>query len=273
MRSTPPIGALAALVLTAGALASAAAIAQVQNPAPAEIAPMAPEAVAPVTAQVPVFNQAPAVVNRTVVDAPLQPGPDALGEDELGLSEAGPSPVDMATDLRPGELVHVPVTWIYPNAVKPTVDLDIPDLDDEQRLWRGKQWYVQFNCAGCHAPHGGGGMGPSLSNTTFKYGQEPENIYLTILQGRPLGMPVWGGILPDHIIWDLVAYVRRMAKDDTSWGRTISLEAFDTEQIPAQYIDTIEPWEHTNPFSFGQPAFESVDTPVKEEPDDPIPGR
>lgn len=282
MRSTARIGALAALTFAGAALAGGIALAQQETPPAGDEAPLAPiPQDAPVEGEVPPsvpgeepeVNEAPAAVNRTVVDSPLAPGPDQAGPEKLGLEEKGPAPVDLGTDIRPSELAHVPVTWIYPGAVKPMIELDVPDLDDKQRIWRGKQWFVQFNCAGCHAPHGGGGMGPSLSNTTFKYGQEPENIYLTILQGRPLGMPVWGGILPDNLIWDLVAYVRRLAKDDTPWGKTISLEAFDTEQIPSQYVDTIEPWEHTTPFSFGQPPFTKVDTPVKEEPDDAVPAR
>ena len=202
-------------------------------------------------------------IERTVVDAPLAPGPGDIRDlpegDELGL---GP-------DLRPNELVHVPVTGIYPGAVRPELQLAIPDLDDDERIWRGKRYYNQFNCIGCHGPHGGGGMGPSLSNTTFLYGQEPENIYLTILQGRPRGMPVYGGLLPDDVIWDLVAYVRAMARDGGEWGRTTSLSAFTVEQVPSHYTDTIRPWEHTQPFSFGQPPFVKVEQPEKVEPVQP----
>jgi cytochrome c oxidase cbb3-type subunit III len=213
-------------------------------------------------------------VERTVVDAPLAPAPGEIegGDARLGLQPPDvTAPVDLGTDVRPNALVHVPVTEIYPGAVKPKIEIDVPDLDDEQRIWRGKQYYNRFNCIGCHAPHGAGGMGPSLSNTTFLYGQEPENIYLSILQGRPNGMPVWGAMLPDHIIWDLVAYVRRMARDGASWGRTVSLESFTTEQVPSGYVNTIDPWAHTQPFSFGQPPFQKVDTPTKQEPDDPAP--
>ena len=78
-------------------------------------------------------------------------------------------------------------------------------------------------------------------------------------------MPAFGGLLPDDIIWDLVAYVRAIAQDDGAWGRTTSLSAFTIEQVPSQYIDTIHPWEHTQPFSFGQPPFEHVDEPQKDE--------
>lgn len=199
-------------------------------------------------------------VDRTVRDAPLAPGPQRVDEGRLGVQPDDPQP-DLGSEISPDALVHVPVTHLYPGAIRPTIEIAVPDLTDDGRIWRGKQYYNQFNCIGCHAPHGGGGMGPSLSNTTFKYGGKPENIYLSILQGRPLGMPVWGAVLPDHVIWDLVAYVRSMAKDDGSWGLTVSLTSPAIEQVPAGYIDTIRPWEHTTPFSYGQPPFAKVDQP------------
>jgi cytochrome c oxidase cbb3-type subunit 3 len=210
-------------------------------------------------------------MERTVAEAPLSPAPDAIESHaaRLGLRPASEgAPVDLGTEVRPNALVHVPVTHVYPGAIKPKIEIAVPDLDDEQRIWRGKQYYNQFNCVGCHAPHGAGGMGPSLSNKTFLYGKEPENIYLTILQGRPMGMPAWGAMLPDEIIWDIVAYVRRMAKDDAPWGKTVSLDAFTTEQVPSGYVNTIDPWAHTEPFSFGQPPFKKVDAPKKQEPED-----
>ena len=221
----------------------------------------------------PLVAQEQEPVERTVVDAPLAPGPGAIGaeaeDDSLGIDPEDDAPVELGTSVRPNELVHVPITGVYPGGVRPQLSLEIPDLTDEERIWRGKTYFNQFNCIGCHGPHGGGGMGPSLSNTTFLYGQEPENIYLTILQGRPLGMPVFGGLLPDHVIWDLVAYVRALAFDDGAWGRTTSLSAFTREQVPSHYTDTIRPWQHTQPFSFGQPPFEHVKQPEKVEPERP----
>jgi cytochrome c oxidase cbb3-type subunit 3 len=120
-------------------------------------------------------------------------------------------------------------------------------------------YFNQFNCIGCHAPNGGGGMGPSLSNSTFIYGSEPENIYLTILQGRPKGMPAWGNILPDHVIWDLVTYISGISKKPSEpWGKTTSVSGFKIEQIPAEFMSTVSPWKHTAPFSYGQAPFEKV---------------
>jgi cytochrome c oxidase cbb3-type subunit 3 len=114
-------------------------------------------------------------------------------------------------------------------------------------------YFMAFNCIGCHADNGGGGMGPALSNRFFQYGGEPTNIYLTIVQGRPNGMPAWGGLLPDAVIWDLVAYVEQISKEpETQWGTTISPSSPDIEQAPAEFTMTTNPWAYTEPFSKGQ---------------------
>jgi cytochrome c oxidase cbb3-type subunit III len=158
----------------------------------------------------------------------------------------------MASDLR-----HVPVVTLYPGAVPVRPTIENPVADDPEAIQRGMDYFTQFNCVGCHAPNGGGGMGPSLSNSKFIYGSEPENIYLTILQGRPNGMPAWGGMLPDQVIWDLVAYIKNISKEPAApWGRTTSADGFTIEQVPAEFLMTVEPWQHTTPFSYGQAPFE-----------------
>lgn len=75
---------------------------------------------------------------------------------------------------------------------------------------QGKQLYEWFNCSGCHA-YGGGAIGPALMDDQWIYGDAPENIYATIVQGRPNGMPSFGGKVPPQQVWQLVAYVRSLA--------------------------------------------------------------
>jgi cytochrome c oxidase cbb3-type subunit 3 len=74
----------------------------------------------------------------------------------------------------------------------------------------GKRLYSAYNCSGCHQ-HGGGGIGPALMDATWIYGSRPEQIYSTIVQGRPNGMPSFGGKIPDYQVWELAAYVRSMS--------------------------------------------------------------
>src|SRR4051794_8116437 len=63
-------------------------------------------------------------------------------------------------------------------------------------LSQGQQFYNKFNCVGCHS-HGGGGMGPALMDDEWIYGSNPEQIFATIVQGRPNGMPAFGGKIPE----------------------------------------------------------------------------
>ena len=74
----------------------------------------------------------------------------------------------------------------------------------------GKILFNQFNCSGCHA-HGGGGMGPPLMDAEWIYGSDPGNIFATIAEGRPNGMPAFRERLSNDQIWRLVAYVRSMS--------------------------------------------------------------
>jgi cytochrome c oxidase cbb3-type subunit 3 len=74
----------------------------------------------------------------------------------------------------------------------------------------GKILFGQFNCSGCHA-HGGGAIGPALMDSEWIYGSEPENIFATIAEGRPNGMPSFRQRLSNDQIWRLVAYVRSMS--------------------------------------------------------------
>jgi cytochrome c oxidase cbb3-type subunit 3 len=73
----------------------------------------------------------------------------------------------------------------------------------------GKRLFTWFNCTGCHA-NGGGGSGPALMDDRWIYGGEIDQIYLTIVQGRPNGMPAFGGKIPSQQVWQLAAYVRSM---------------------------------------------------------------
>ena len=74
----------------------------------------------------------------------------------------------------------------------------------------GERLFGVFNCTGCHS-HGGGGMGPALMDDEWIYGSDPENIFSTIVEGRPNGMPSFRGRIANYQVWQLVAYVRSMS--------------------------------------------------------------
>jgi cytochrome c oxidase cbb3-type subunit 3 len=83
----------------------------------------------------------------------------------------------------------------------------------EENAWamaEGKRLFVQFNCNGCHG-NGGGGMGPALMDHKWIYGSNPEQVFSTIMEGRPNGMPSFKGKIPDQQAWQIAAYVRSMS--------------------------------------------------------------
>jgi len=74
----------------------------------------------------------------------------------------------------------------------------------------GQRLFQRYNCAGCHGEHGGGGMGPSLRDSTWIYGASNPRIFSSIAEGRAHGMPAWGARIPEQQIWELVAYIRSL---------------------------------------------------------------
>lgn len=78
----------------------------------------------------------------------------------------------------------------------------------------GKRLFDAYNCSGCHS-HGGGGMGPALMDDEWIYGSHPANIFATIVEGRPNGMPAFRNKIPDAQVWQLVAYVQSMSGQES----------------------------------------------------------
>jgi cytochrome c oxidase cbb3-type subunit III len=168
-------------------------------------------------------------------------------------SQTETAPQTNSTVPSASELIKVPVTKLLAGDVNLAPKIENPVADDSAAAGRGMKYFTYCNCIGCHADNGGGGMGPALSNRAFIYGGDPQNIYLTIAQGRPNGMPAWGALLPSGVIWDLVAYVRSISDEpDNGWGNTTSIEAMKIEQVPAEFQSTPTPWQHTQPFTDGQ---------------------
>ena len=86
-------------------------------------------------------------------------------------------------------------------------DIANPLAGDPVAIAEGHRLFVSMNCAGCHGYNAKGNMGPDLTDTYWRYGGTPKDIYQSILDGRPQGMPEWGVALPKQSIWQLVAYV------------------------------------------------------------------
>jgi cytochrome c oxidase cbb3-type subunit 3 len=105
----------------------------------------------------------------------------------------------------------------------------------ENNAWgisEGQQLFNWFNCVGCHG-RGGGGSGPALMDPEWIYGSVPTDVFASIAEGRPNGMPAFGNQLSNDQIWKLVAYVRslaRLERGDTFSVRSDSMAWQSTEQ-------------------------------------------
>lgn len=110
------------------------------------------------------------------------------------------------------QLVGVAVGGTHVPQQTPPLQVRNPFEGDGAAIAQGRALFHSMNCIGCHAPLGGGGIGPPLSDANWIYGGEPGQIYLTILQGRPNGMPAFGRALPSDSIWKLVSYVRTLSQ-------------------------------------------------------------
>lgn len=88
-------------------------------------------------------------------------------------------------------------------------------------LATGAKLYVAFNCVDCHGADGSGSMGPSLADGRWHFGGRSAEVFESIYQGRPDGMPAWGGRISNEQIWMLVTYVRSL-----NGGRDVSTDNF-----------------------------------------------
>lgn len=104
----------------------------------------------------------------------------------------------------------VPLTNFQPGQPQQRTPVLGPYDENAWGIGEGKRLYQAYNCNGCHA-QGGGGIGPALMDNKWIYGFDPEQIHSTIVQGRPNGMPAFGGRIPDQQIWQIVAYVQSLS--------------------------------------------------------------
>jgi cytochrome c oxidase cbb3-type subunit 3 len=92
----------------------------------------------------------------------------------------------------------------------PAVNRSNPLAESAYSVAEGKRLYQAYNCVGCHA-NGGGAIGPALMDSDWIYGSSIEQIFSTIVQGRPNGMPSFAGKIPEYQVWEIAAYVRSMS--------------------------------------------------------------
>ena len=114
-----------------------------------------------------------------------------------GGSTAAPPPIVTAVGPIPG-----PLTSSSPPAN--------PYANDRTAMGEGRQLFVRFNCSGCHGGRAGGGMGPSLRDVDWLYGNNDAQLFSSIAEGRAHGMPSWQTRLTPDQTWKLVTYIKSL---------------------------------------------------------------
>jgi cytochrome c oxidase cbb3-type subunit 3 len=103
-------------------------------------------------------------------------------------------------------------TELIAGPARPDLVFKNPFQGNKSAIADGRQYYNWFNCAGCHGGAGGGGIGPPFADQDWIYGGRPANVFQSIVQGRPNGMPAFAGRIPDEQVWKIVAYVSSLSE-------------------------------------------------------------
>jgi mono/diheme cytochrome c family protein len=90
----------------------------------------------------------------------------------------------------------------------------------------GEKLFVAYNCIDCHGAGGSGAMGPSLADGRWHFGGAPAEVFESIYQGRPEGMPAWGALLSSDQVWLLTTYVRSLEA-----GKNVTTENFTGQTV------------------------------------------
>jgi len=135
---------------------------------------------------------------------------------------------------------------LSPGPAEPNLRYELPDASNAYAIAQGKRLFSWYNCVGCHA-HGGGGMGPPLMDAKWIYGSDPEEIFATIVEGRPNGMPSFRGRIPPEQVWQIVAYVLSLSGNvrmDAAPGRTDEMQIQKPENMRHRAVPQPAPGAH-----------------------------
>lgn len=143
--------------------------------------------------------------------------PNAKKKTQTPAKQTAPAPThyaDGGDSLRfVGHDENLPVG--FPSSAR-ALSLTNPYEGDKRALGVGGQLFVAYNCIDCHGADGSGAVGPSFADGRWHFGGSPGEVFESIYQGRPDGMPQWGGRISNDQIWMLTAYVRSLASKDLS---------------------------------------------------------
>jgi mono/diheme cytochrome c family protein len=115
-----------------------------------------------------------------------------------------------------------PVYWLFETVRERSVaararDIVVPnDLDESSRISKGAGQYADM-CSGCHLAPGmkrteiSRGLYPRAPELRRKTDLTPAEQFWIVKHGvKMTGMPAWGVTHQDELLWDVVAFVRKL---------------------------------------------------------------
>ena len=144
-----------------------------------------------------------------------------------------PGIVRRAQEAQQQQQASGPTFVQHPEYIQPGLSLNggfaqltNPFEGDRTKIREGAALFVSYNCIDCHGADGSGAMGPSFADGRWHFGGTAGAVFQSIYEGRPAGMPSWGGRIPDDQIWRLVAYVQSLGA-----GKDVATENFTGKTI------------------------------------------
>ncbi|HEU5019711.1 MAG TPA: c-type cytochrome [Pseudolabrys sp.] len=146
-----------------------------------------------------------------------------------------------------GETANVPIGGLAGGA-QSDLGSTIKNPAGTEGAHRGRMLYVKLNCADCHGYDGKGGMGPDLTDKKWIFGGTPAEIFKSIFQGRPEGMPSWGKALPKKDIWQLVAYIQSLGGSYPPQAEQASRQGDKPGELVAPELDFEQALDGSPPY-------------------------
>ena len=78
------------------------------------------------------------------------------------------------------------------------------------QLSQGGRLFTWYGCGKCHAQGAKGTL--ALDDLTWRYGGSIDQVFASIADGRPDGMPAYSARIPTLQLWEIAAYVRQLPK-------------------------------------------------------------
>jgi mono/diheme cytochrome c family protein len=111
------------------------------------------------------------------------------------------------------------------------------DLDDANRLSRGAGEYAEM-CSGCHLAPGmkrteiSRGLYPRAPELRRKTDLTPAEQFWIVKHGvKMTGMPAWGVTHEDELLWDVVAFIRKLPELTPEQYETLVKDAPEHEEL------------------------------------------